>query len=67
MHTLIDKTRTQYNQVQLNGTEFLSDTVMASGNLYWRNLDQSTYNGDLNDEYENPGDDEGVINRSKTK
>ena len=24
---------------------------MASGNIYWRNLDQSTYNGDLNDEY----------------
>ena len=24
---------------------------MASGNIYWRNLDQSTYNGDLNDEF----------------
>ena len=48
---LIDKTRSQYNQVQLAGTEFLSDTLMASGNIYWRNLDQSTYNGDLNDEY----------------
>ena len=48
---LHDKTRSQYNQVQLAGTEFLSDTLMASGNIYWRNLDQSTYNGDLNDEY----------------
>ena len=38
VHTLIDKTRTQYNQVQLTGTEFISDTLMASGNIYWRNL-----------------------------
>ena len=66
VHTLIDKTRTQYNQVQLNSTEFITDTFMASGNIYLRNIDQSTYNGDLNDEYEDPGDDEGVINRTKT-
>ena len=80
VHTLIDKTRNSYNQVQLNGTEFISDTLMASGNVYWRNIDQSTYNGDLNDEFcdddaiaegectaaeENLN--EGVLNRSKTK
>ena len=62
VHTLIDKTRSQYNQVQLAGTEFLSDTLMASGNIYWRNLDQSTYNGDLNDEYceeDDVGEEEG--------
>ena len=62
VHTLIDKTRSQYNQVQLAGTEFLSDTLMASGNIYWRNLDQSTYNGDLNDEYceeDEVGEEEG--------
>ena len=76
VHTLIDKTRTQYNQVQLSGTEFFNDTMMGSGNIYWRNIDQSTYNGDLNDEFcddddipeecavEN--DNEGVINRSNT-
>ena len=80
VHTLIDKTRTQYNQLQLNGTEFLSETLMASGNVYWRNIDQSTYNGDLNDEFCDQGEvndgectlaelnpNEGVINRSKTK
>jgi outer membrane receptor protein involved in Fe transport len=66
VHTIPDKTRSQYNQLQLAGTEFLSDTLLASGNMYWRNLDQSTFNGDLNDEYENPGDPEGVYNRSKT-
>ena len=38
VHTLIDKTRTQYNQVQLSGTEFFSDTMMGSGNIYWRNM-----------------------------
>ena len=62
VHTLIDKTRSQYNQIQLAGTEFLSDTLMASGNIYWRNLDQSTYNGDLNDEYceeDDVGEEEG--------
>ncbi|MDC1101122.1 TonB-dependent receptor [Methylophilaceae bacterium] len=80
VHTLIDKTRTQYNQVQLNGTEFISDTVMMSGNVYWRNLDQSTYNGDLNDEFcdddaieegecteAEENENQGVLNRSKTK
>jgi outer membrane receptor protein involved in Fe transport len=80
VHTLIDKTRNSYNQVQLNGTEFISDTLMASGNVYWRNIDQSTYNGDLNDEFcdddaieegectaEEENLNEGVLNRSKTK
>ena len=80
VHTLIDKTRTQYNQLQLNGTEFLSETLMVSGNVYWRNIDQSTYNGDLNDEFCDQGEvndgectlaelnpNQGVINRSKTK
>ncbi len=67
VHTIPDKTRSQYNQVQLTGTEFLSDTTMVSGNIYWRNLDQSTLNGDLNDDYEDEGDDEGVYNTSKTK
>ena len=66
VHTIPDKTRSQYNQLQLAGTEFFSDTLLASGNMYWRNLDQSTFNGDLNDEYENEGDDEGVYNRSNT-
>jgi len=80
VHTLIDKTRNSYNQVQLNGTEFITDTLMASGNVYWRNIDQSTYNGDLNDEYcdddaiaegecteAERNENEGVLNRSKTK
>jgi outer membrane receptor protein involved in Fe transport len=61
VHTIPDKTRSQYNQVQLAGTEFLSDTLLASGNVYWRNLDQSTFNGDLNDEFCDPdaeGDDD---------
>ncbi len=67
VHTLIDKTRTQYNQVQLNTTEFITDTLMASGNVYVRNIDQSTYNGDINDEYEPDEEFEGVINKTKTK
>ncbi|MDA8869318.1 TonB-dependent receptor [Methylophilaceae bacterium] len=81
VHTIPDKTRSQYNQVQLAGTEFLSDTLLASGNMYWRNLDQSTFNGDLNDEFCEAGDfgeegclgvadvneNEGVYNQSKTK
>ena len=52
---------------------------MASGNIYWRNIDQSTYNGDLNDEFvmmmqlqrenvlQKKSENEGVINRSKTQ
>jgi len=67
VHTLMDKTNNDYNQIQLNGTEFIGDTLMASGNIYWRNVDQSTYNGDLNDEYDGVANtNEGVINRSKT-
>jgi len=66
VHTIPDKTRSQSNQLQLAATEFFSDTLLASGNIYWRNLGQSTFNGDLNDEYENDGDPEGVYNRSNT-
>ena len=53
---------------------------MGSGNIYWRNIDQSTYNGDLNDEFCDDdaiaegectalerNENEGVINRSKTQ
>ena len=79
VHTIPDKTRSQYNQLQLAGTEFLSDTLLASGNVYWRNLDQSTFNGDLNDEFcdddaieegecteAEENENEGVYNRSST-
>jgi len=79
VHTIPDKTRSQYNQVQLTGTEFLDDTTMFAGNIYWRNLDQSTFNGDLNDEFcdddaieegecteAEENENQGVYNRSST-
>ena len=69
VHTIPDKTRSQYNQLQLAGTEFLSDTLLASGNIYWRNLDQSTFNGDLNDEFVMmmPLKKENVLRQKKMK
>lgn len=67
IHTLEDQTRNDYGQLSLNGMHFIDDMTMASGNVYWRRLDQSTSNGDLDDDWEEAGDSEGSLNRTITK
>ena len=67
IHTLEDETKNNYGKLVLSATEFWDDATMFSGNAYWLRSDRKTGNGDLNDEYANPGDDEGVQNATGTK
>jgi outer membrane receptor protein involved in Fe transport len=67
IHTLEDETKNNYGKLVLSATEFWDDDTMFSGNAYWLRSDRKTGNGDLNDEYANPGDDEGVQNATGTK
>jgi len=67
IHTLEDETKNNYGKLVLSATEYWDDATMFSGNAYWLRSDRKTGNGDLNDEYANPGDDEGVQNATGTK
>ena len=67
IHTLEDETKNNYGKLVLSATEFWDDDTMFSGNAYWLRSDRKTGNGDLNDEYANSGDDEGVQNATGTK
>ena len=62
IHTLEDETKNNYGKLVLSATEYWDDATMFSGNAYWLRSDRKTGNGDLNDEYANAGDDEGVQN-----
>ena len=67
IHTLEDETKNNYGKLVLSATEYWDDATMFSGNAYWLRSDRKTGNGDLNDEYASPGDDEGVQNATGTK
>ncbi len=67
IHTLEDETKNNYGKLVLSATEYWDDATMFSGNAYWLRSDRKTGNGDLNDEYDNLGDDEGVQNATGTK
>ena len=67
IHTLEDETKNNYGKLVLSATEYWDDATMFSGNAYWLRSDRKTGNGDLNDEYAIPGDDEGVQNATGTK
>jgi outer membrane receptor protein involved in Fe transport len=41
-----DNTKNELRMVTLNSSHWLSDSVMLSGNTYYRNNDRSTFNGD---------------------
>lgn len=44
--TYPDNTQNELRMVTLNGSHWLSDSVMVSANTYYRNNDRSTFNGD---------------------
>ena len=67
IHTLEDETKNNYGRLVLSATEYWDDATMFSGNAYWLRSDRKTGNGDLNDEYTNVGDDQGVQNSTNTK
>lgn len=50
INTKPDQTENKMGFVTLNGSHWLSDTVMWSGNAYYRNVRTNTLNGDGNDD-----------------
>jgi outer membrane receptor protein involved in Fe transport len=50
VRSIPDITRNQSAFLNLAGTRSLSDTLSLSGNVYYRRIKTSTFNGDLNDD-----------------
>ena len=61
-----DQTRNRLQQIALTGNHWLNDDNQLTARTYWRNVRTRTLNGDGNDDYENPGDPSGVLNRTAT-
>jgi len=57
IHTRPDWTNNYYHHIALNGSHWINNDVMLSGNTYWRKSNRHTKNGDLY-EYEIDGDEE---------
>jgi outer membrane receptor protein involved in Fe transport len=69
IHTSPDVTKNYLNHFALNGSHWLNNDVMLSGNTYFRNSNRNTLNGDANDDfraytYGAPGAHGGVVERS---
>jgi outer membrane receptor protein involved in Fe transport len=81
IHTSPDITKNYLHHFALNGSHWLNNETMLSGNAYYRTSNRNTLNGDLNDDFDdasldgdekcNDADTEkcapGIINRSRTK
>ena len=50
-YTRPDETKNYYHHLTLNGDHWLSDTTLLSANGYYRKSNRNTYNGDVNDDY----------------
>jgi outer membrane receptor protein involved in Fe transport len=57
IHTRPDWTNNYYHHLALNGSHWINNDVMLSGNTYWRKSNRHTKNGDLY-EYEIDGTEE---------
>lgn len=62
-----DNTKNRMTMVSLNGGYWLDDVYKLSGTVYYRHNKVRTLNGDVNDEFTNPGDPEGVLNRTRSR
>ena len=80
IHTSPDVTKNYLNHFALNGSHWLNNDVMLSGNAYYRTSNRNTLNGDANDDFDNTQFDDtgtctgenddcspGVMNRSRLK
>ena len=75
IYTQPDNTKNKMGFVNAKVSHWLSDELMATTNVYYRNTRTSTYNGDVNDDYEDgPADPaeadetyQGKINRGNIK
>lgn len=50
IYTKPDQTKNLANSLTLNGRHDLSDSLRLSGNTYWRRIQTTTLNGDINDD-----------------
>ena len=66
-YTIYDQTTNHLDMAILNGSHMISDNYVLSGVAYLRGNTTTTYNGDVNDDYEDATDDQGVNNQTSTK
>lgn len=64
--TAPDNTKNHMFLLSANAGYWLDDTHKLSGTLYLRRNNVRTLNGDVNDEFAAPGDEEAVLNRTRT-
>jgi outer membrane receptor protein involved in Fe transport len=50
VHTTPDQTKNYLNHFALNASHWLNNSIMLSGNAYYRTSNRNTLNGDLNDD-----------------
>jgi outer membrane receptor protein involved in Fe transport len=51
IYTRPDQTKNSMTHIALNGDHWLNKNVLLSGNVYYRNINRNTVNGDVNDDY----------------
>ena len=62
-YTIYDQTTNHLDMAILNGSHMVSDNYLLSGVAYWRGNTTTTFNGDVNDDYEDATDDQELIIR----
>ncbi|MFL6631394.1 MAG: TonB-dependent receptor [Massilia sp.] len=62
VYTKPDVTRNRAVLLNLTGSRTVADDVLLSGNVYYRHIRTSTFNGDLNDDDDRPFT--GLVNRT---
>ncbi len=67
IYTYPDNTKNDLTMVALNGNHWMNDQWLLSGVTYVRKNTTKTLNGDVNDEFEDLTDDQGVLNRSRNE
>ena len=65
IYTKPDITKNKLIFVNAKVSTWLSDEFLLTTNAYYRKNRTSSYNGDLNDDWAAPGDNEGVINQGR--
>ena len=56
IHTRPDITKNYMHNLTLNASNWINDNTMVSMNAYYRKSNRNSVNGDLNDEFNGPGD-----------
>jgi outer membrane receptor protein involved in Fe transport len=67
IYTKPDITKNNLAFINAKVSHWLSDELLLTTNAYYRKNRTSSFNGDMNDDWAAPGDDEGVINQGHVK